>query len=141
MDEEQSGKIKVVDKRRFNETGESNPDSDETIVNSSDNKANHDNSKVQSSTIVDSQSGNVDEQIDFSSFVVSLATQTLVMLGEMPHPETRLTVTNLDAAKQTIDIIALIKEKTKGNLSKQEENLIQEILTSLRLAFVNKVNP
>ena len=77
------------------------------------------------------------EPLDFSSLIVSLATQALVLMGEVPNSDA--IDTNLDAAKQTIDVIALLESKTKGNLSTEETKLITEVLSSLRLAFVNKV--
>jgi hypothetical protein len=79
-------------------------------------------------------------QVDFSSFVVGLATQALVMLGEIPHPETGAKVYNADAARQTIDIIAMLEEKTAGNLSEDEAKLISDVLASVRMAFVGKVS-
>lgn len=79
------------------------------------------------------------DTIDFSSFVVSMGTQALMALGEMPHPETRTATVNLDAAKQMIDILGLLEAKTKGNLSAEEVKLLQEILSSLRMLFARKV--
>lgn len=81
-----------------------------------------------------------DETMDFSSLVISLATQALVMMGEVPNPESRSVNINLDAAKQTIDILALLEEKTKGNLNADEVRLLAEVMTNLRLAYVNKMN-
>lgn len=78
--------------------------------------------------------------VDFPSFIVGLATQAMMLLGEMPDPHTgsRLPV-NLAGARQTIDIIAMLQERTKGNLTSDEEKLIQDILTSLRLSYIKKV--
>jgi hypothetical protein len=80
-----------------------------------------------------------EHRVDFPSFLVSLATQGFVMMGEVPHPETQQTVTNLDAAKETIDILAMLEEKTQGNLSSEEQKLLAELLTALRLTFVKKI--
>ncbi len=77
--------------------------------------------------------------IDFSSFIVTLATQTLVLLGEMPNPETNVVSTNLAAAQQTIDILEMLQEKTKGNLSRDEQLLLTEILASLQMSYVQKM--
>ncbi len=78
------------------------------------------------------------ESIDFSSFVVSMGTQALMALGEIPNPETRAAEVNLDAAKQMIDILGLLEEKTKGNLTVEEANLMREILSSLQMLFARK---
>ncbi|MCC6221497.1 MAG: DUF1844 domain-containing protein [Deltaproteobacteria bacterium] len=77
--------------------------------------------------------------VDFSSFVVSLATQAMVMLGELPNPETRVKSFNPEVARHTIDIISMLAEKTKNNLTVEEEKMVGEILASLRIAYVDRV--
>ena len=77
--------------------------------------------------------------VDFSSFVLGLATQSMIMLGEIPNPESKKVSINLDGARQTIDIIAMLEEKTKGNLDENEEKLISDILATLKLTYVNKL--
>jgi len=77
--------------------------------------------------------------MDFASFTVGLATQAMMLLGEIPEPQTgKILPTNLAGARQTIDIISLLQEKTKGNLTSDEDKLIQDVLTSLRIEFVKK---
>ena len=73
--------------------------------------------------------------IDFNTFVLSLSTSALMHLGTLPGAEDDLTV-NLAHAKQSIDCIALLEEKTRGNLTGEEERLITEVLYDLRLRFV-----
>ena len=75
-------------------------------------------------------------RIDFSRFVISLAHQTLALLGEIPNPETNETERNLPLAKQTIDILEMLEEKTKGNLTGAEEKMIEQVLYDLRTHFV-----
>jgi hypothetical protein len=77
-------------------------------------------------------------EITFSTFVFSLNTSTLVHLGDYPDPATGKSETDLPLAKQTIDLIALLEEKTRGNLTKDEENLIRHILYDLRLRYVQR---
>jgi hypothetical protein len=72
--------------------------------------------------------------IDFNTFVLSLSTSALMHLGEIQGSED-VTV-NLAHAKHSIDCIALLEEKTKGNLTGEEERLISEVLYDLRLRFV-----
>jgi hypothetical protein len=72
--------------------------------------------------------------IDFNTFVLSLSTSALIHLGKLPDAE-QATV-NLAHAKQAIDCIALLEEKTRGNLTGEEERLIAEVLYDLRLRFV-----
>lgn len=74
--------------------------------------------------------------VDFSTFVLSLSHSALMHLGEAPNPETGRVERNLPLARQTIDLIGMLDEKTKGNLSGEEERLIGQILFDLRLRFV-----
>jgi len=73
--------------------------------------------------------------IDFNTFVLSLSTSALIHLGKLPGADDDSTV-NLAHAKQSIDCIALLEEKTRGNLTGEEERLITEVLYDLRLQFV-----
>lgn len=83
--------------------------------------------------------GSDDEgEINFSSFVVSLATQALMQLGEMPPPPGVELPVDPAGAKQTIDILAMLQSKTKGNLDGNEERLLNEILHNLKLSYVRR---
>ncbi|HLB32599.1 MAG: hypothetical protein A3F67_05455 [Verrucomicrobia bacterium RIFCSPHIGHO2_12_FULL_41_10] len=72
----------------------------------------------------------------FIEFVMMQAQQAALCLGQLPHPSTGETVVNLEAAKMFIDYLELLREKTRGNLSKEEENILNGILSELQLAFV-----
>lgn len=74
--------------------------------------------------------------VNFSSFVLSLATSALIHLGEEANPGTGEKSIQLPMARQVIDLLSLLEEKTKGNLSKEEEALISQILFTLRMKFV-----
>ncbi len=77
--------------------------------------------------------------IDFYTFVLSLASSAFVHLGDAPHPETGEPVPpDFPLAQQTIDILAMLREKTKGNLTQEEEKFLENLLTDLRLRFVQK---
>jgi hypothetical protein len=73
---------------------------------------------------------------DFSTFILSLSHSALMHLGEAPHPETGTIEKNLPLARQTIDLIGMLEEKTKGNLTGDEERLVAQILFDLRMRFV-----
>jgi hypothetical protein len=75
-------------------------------------------------------------EINFINFMLSLATSTLMQLGEIQDPMTKENVKNLPLAKQTIDLIAMLMEKTKGNLTPDEEKLMEQILYDLRMRYV-----
>jgi hypothetical protein len=76
--------------------------------------------------------------IDFSSFIFSLSTSALLHLGEVPDPVTQKSQKDLLLAKQTIDILGILKEKTRGNLTSAEEKLMENILTDLRWRYVRE---
>ncbi|HMO17509.1 MAG TPA: DUF1844 domain-containing protein [Oligoflexia bacterium] len=147
-------KLKVIDKRRFQD----NSNSSEQIINTQVNT--HQGSNMDSCTSASSNSqvstqkttnltgqektpksdisNNIEPQpdINFPAFLMGMYTQTLIFLGEIPHPESNTVTKHLDAAKQNIDILHVIEDKTRGNLSSEEEHLFKEILTTLRLQFV-----
>jgi len=77
-------------------------------------------------------------EINFATFVVSLNASALLHLGALEDPTTGQTNKNLSMAKQTIDILSLLEEKTVGNLSDEEENLIKSILYDLRIIYVKE---
>jgi hypothetical protein len=74
--------------------------------------------------------------ITFMAFVLSLAHTAAVHFGDVPDPVSGATEANLPAAQQMIDLIALIEEKTRGNLTAEERQLIDQILFELRMRFV-----
>ena len=75
-------------------------------------------------------------KVDFSSFILSLYSSALVQLGKVEDPTSGKKIKNLEIAMQTIDIIAILQEKTKGNLDNEEEKLMNTLLQELRMAFV-----
>lgn len=77
-------------------------------------------------------------QIDFATFILSLSHSVLMHLGEAPDPETNQVEANLTLAKQNIDILGLLEEKTKGNLTGDEERLLAQVLFDLRLRYVER---
>lgn len=78
--------------------------------------------------------------IDFPSYLLSYYTQGLVLLGEVPNPYTNKKEEDVEAARHTIDILSMLEEKTKGNLSKDEQQLLENVLYELRMKFMAKTN-
>ncbi|MEW6078055.1 MAG: DUF1844 domain-containing protein [Thermodesulfobacteriota bacterium] len=78
--------------------------------------------------------------INFSTFIFSLNSSALVHLGVVPDPTTGVVRRELVIAKQTIDILAMLEEKTKGNLTDEEQKLLSHILHDLRIQFVTEKN-
>ena len=75
-------------------------------------------------------------KIDFATFIFSLNSSALVHLGAIEEPGTGKKVKNLPLAKQTIDILGVMEEKTRGNLTSDEDNLLKNILHDLRIMYV-----
>ena len=72
----------------------------------------------------------------FIELVMMNAQQAALCLGQMAHPSTGKAEVNLDAAKMFIDHLEIIREKTRGNLNKDEEKILVSVLSELQLAFV-----
>lgn len=77
--------------------------------------------------------------LDFSTFILSLSTSVLMNLGVVENPVTKKTEKEPKVAKQTIDLIELLKDKTKGNLTDDEQALLDEVLKELRLWYCKAV--
>ena len=75
--------------------------------------------------------------VDFVHLVLSLYQTALLQLGEIPDPVTGKSIKNLTAASQSIDLLGILKEKTAGNLTSEEEKILEHSLTDLRPRFVN----
>lgn len=126
----------VKDRRRFSpETGEAREVSEEpkqfTMSGASESAD-------------ESQSKTKPEQeplpeINFSTFIISLSTQALMHLGEIPNPLSGKSETDTPVAKQTIDILGMLEAKTRGNRDAGEERLIEDVLFDLRMKYVEAV--
>jgi len=79
------------------------------------------------------------EPLDFTSFILSLSTSVLMHLGVVENPVTKKTEKELPVARQTIDLIELLQEKTAGNLSEEETQLMVNVLRELRMLYVKAV--
>ncbi|MBX7100883.1 MAG: DUF1844 domain-containing protein [Myxococcaceae bacterium] len=76
------------------------------------------------------------EAISFSTFLLGLASSTLIHLGVTPNPETGAVQVSIELAQQSMDLLDLLRAKTRGNLTPEEEQLFQSMLTDLKLRFV-----
>jgi hypothetical protein len=79
-------------------------------------------------------------EINFAGFVFSLSTTAMYHFGDFPDPVTKEAKRNLAAAKQTIDILSILKTKTEGNLDENEKQLLDGVLYELRMRFVKEMN-
>lgn len=76
-------------------------------------------------------------EISFSSFLLGLSTQALMYMGEVPPAPGQPVQTDLAAAQQLIDVLAMLKQKTTGNLESSEEAMLQNVLFDLRMRYVD----
>ena len=76
----------------------------------------------------------------FAEMVVQQTNMAMIFLGQAPHPQTGKKEQNLDTARLFIDQLEMLEVKTKGNLTKEEEMLLKQSLSHLRLAYVAAVN-
>lgn len=78
--------------------------------------------------------------MNFNTYISMLGQQIMMLLGKMPNPVTGKPEKNLEGAKIFIDVLDLLKEKTKGNLTKDENTLLQSTLSNMRMIYVEVVN-
>ena len=74
--------------------------------------------------------------IDFATFILSLSHSALVHMGDAPDPSGASQAPNLPLASQTLDLLGLLEEKTRGNLTGQEERVLSQTLYDLRMRFL-----
>ena len=126
----------VQDRRRFSpDTGEVRQDApDET-----DATARAGTQTAQHAGAASERPADALPEINFSTFVMGLSTQALMHLGEIANPISNQVETDVPSAKQMIDILGLLRDKTRGNLSASEDRLMEDILFDLRMKYVEAV--
>lgn len=137
MEEDKKEKSFVVkDRRMFSETGESR-DEDREVKDAGPVEPPPEAPRQETQAADASTAEEADyPEINFANFIISLSTSAMFHFGDFPDPATNKAQINLFAAKQTIDIIGMLEEKTKNNLTKEEENLITTVLFELRMRYV-----
>jgi hypothetical protein len=78
-------------------------------------------------------------EVTFQDFIYMMTSSALVGLGHVPNPVTNKQEANLESVRHTISLLAMIQGKTKGNLTKEEEDLVDAVLHELRMAYVAKL--
>ncbi len=128
--------FKVQDRRRFSASGEARAETDDASPDATSPA--HPAPPVDVSAAPDAAAGG---EITFATFVFSLSTQALVHLGEIADPVDGATRVHLDGARQIIDILALLADKTRGNLDEAEQSLLESALYDLRMRYVERARP
>ena len=133
--EERRG-FQVRDRRRFSETGEAREDTEAQATDASKEAAAAPEAGASGPGFERVDRPEAAEPVTFSTFVLGLSTQALFHLGEIPDPITKQTTRDLVAAKQVIDILGVLREKTRNNLQAGEETLLDSVLYDLRMRYV-----
>jgi hypothetical protein len=125
----------IKDKRSFDEQG--NPLAAEQTENKTATAG--ENKSPRADEKASGKQADSAPEINFASFVLSLSTSVLYHFGEIPDPVTNKKQRNLMLAKQTIDILGILKEKTAGNLTREEESLLTNLLYDMRMRYVKEI--
>ena len=134
MDEDREGQrgFTVKDRRRFSESG----DVREAETPPSAEPPPEPGPTPPPEPAAQPAAGDPAEPVTFSTFVLGLSTQALLHLGEIPNPVTRALETDLESARQVIDILGILAEKTRNNLEPGEQSLLESALYDLRMRYV-----
>ncbi len=140
MAEGDSG-FKVADRRKFTEDGELRDSVEEApggaAGHSSPSVAAQGQAEATDSTASpDVGQGSREPEMNFRTLVVSLSTTALLQMGLAPNPASQKVEKNLPGARQTIKILDILKDKTRGNLDPQESQLLDQCLHDLKMSFV-----
>jgi hypothetical protein len=73
----------------------------------------------------------------FSSFVISMGSSALMLMGEQLSPQQQAVPVNLPQAKEIIDLLSMLEDKTRGNLTSDEQGVLEDMLYALRMKFVS----
>jgi hypothetical protein len=147
MSEENKEKSFVVkDRRRFDSAGNEKAEAVEAVKISEQPKKQEQVKKEEEPKKIENPTGDEPQyeadpqEMNFSSFVMSLATQALMQLGEIKPPPGMNLEVDKNAARQSIDILGMLEIKTRNNLDKEEAHLLEQILHNLRLSYVKAVS-
>jgi len=88
---------------------------------------------------LDDDDADVEDPASFINFLSTLATNAAAALGAMPHPATGQRTLDLDTGKYWLDVLAMLRDKTKGNLQPREARLLEGLLADLRMQYVQLV--
>jgi len=140
-DDNQEKGFVIKDRRRFDDSGDARPEQprEEATAKPQASKAEAKADPGRSEeTSRETEAEPTFPDLNFSTFVFSLGTSAMYHFGDFPDPVTKKAERNLEAAKQTIDILGILKDKTKGNLNDEEERLLESLLYEMRMRYVRE---
>lgn len=139
MPEDNEGGFKVTDRRLFNPDGSlrESAEQDQPAEPLAVEPPPAPESEADFSNAVDPESGSQGEMTEFMGVVMEFAAPAFIHLGLAEHPATGRPQVNLPAAQQSIEMLRILREKTQGNLTRDEESFFDGLLTDLRMQFVS----
>ena len=137
--DDQRPSIKVTDRRHFTLDGERRTEVDdepETATPAGVQPVPGETRPPESETKFEHRPLDEPEGVDFTMLINAMAQPALLYLGEIPHPATGKPTLDLEGARLQIDMLDLLRVKCRGNLTPQEENLLESVLHQLRMRYV-----
>ncbi|MBX3299644.1 MAG: DUF1844 domain-containing protein [Acidobacteria bacterium] len=148
-DEQEEVTFKVADRRKFNADGSLKegvtiepappPAAEQAVVADTDRTLDQDveaETDEPAAAQPDGEVPGLDDPASFINFLSTLATNAAAALGAVPHPATGQRMLDLDTGKYWLDILAMLKEKTAGNLHPEETRMLDNFLAEMRLHYV-----
>jgi len=146
MSEENQGGFKISDRRLFNVDGSLREDAviEEVVATQFDTIKDSPQSPSAGDLTAEPPAGHLPEtgladepeQTLFTEFLMQIASSAFIYLGLVEHPGTGRRQVNLEAAKDSIDMLDMLREKTQGNLTRGEEKLFEDLMADLKMQFV-----
>ena len=135
--EEEKGFV-IKDRRRFAEGAETEQDKQKPESDAASAPSEQESSPREEPSAEEQKEQGPLPEVTMATFIFSLSSSALVHLGEIPEPETNRSRVDLPIAKQIIDTLGMLQEKTKGNLDQDEERLLKSVLYDLRMRYIQK---
>ena len=135
--EEEKGFV-VKDRRRFTEESEAEEKKEKPQPEAASAAGEQKSARPEEASGKEEQARGPFPEVTLATFIFSLSSSALVHLGEIPEPGTNRTQVDLPIAKQIIDTLGMLQDKTKGNLDQDEERLLKSVLYDLRMRYIQK---
>lgn len=142
MEEKKDKSFIIRDRRIFGETGDLRQDGESQPEANPVETQDEPERRPPVTESLESEREEAFPEVSFVNFILSLSTTAMYHFGDFPDPVSQKAQRNLTAAKQTIDILGMLRSKTEGNLDNNEKSLIDGLLFELRMRYVKeKENP
>ena len=133
------GKEKYVDESWKAQATEEKDKLEDILTQPKDPSGASDRTRTQSETSTNGTEHTHEVEINFLNYITSLGFQAMIFMGEIPNPVTNQIEKNLSQAKFLIDTLSMLKEKTTGNVTDQENNLLESSIYELQMRYVQLV--